>query len=437
MRYPQILINLACIALVLVAGGADWPQWRGPDRDGLSQEKGLLQEWPVGGPHLVWQQKDLGNGYSTPSIANGRIFLISNKGLDDEFVQALNEKDGNPVWSTHIGKVGNPKQFPNYPCARSTPTVDGNLLYALGSDGDLACLEADTGKVKWTKNVRDEFSGQPGEWAYSESPLVDGERVVVTPGGKDATMVALKKSTGDVIWKGKSPIPEGEAAGYASITIMNFAGKEQYIQFMGKGVVGVDADNGTFLWRYGHTSGVANIATPVSRDGYVYSAAGKIGGGAVKLVANGDGIKADEVYFNPKLPNAIGGVILVGDSLYGTNDKLTQCVEFETGSVKWTNEHGIAPASICYADGRLYLHGETNGDVMLVDASPQGFKERGHFTPPELPADRHGKAWEYPVIANGRLYIRDWDKLWCYDIKSGDENKAAANAPAVTTPSRN
>jgi outer membrane protein assembly factor BamB len=451
MRRLLLSLVLTCSGFTLFASAEDWPQWRGPERNGISSEKGLLQQWPAEGPRLVWEQHDLGTGYSTPAIADGRVFLISNKGLDDEFVQALSTKDGKQIWSTQLGKVGNPDQKPSYPGARSTPTVDGNVLYALSSDGDLACVSVGDGKINWKKNLRTDFGGEPGVWAYSESPLVDGDALVVTPGGDEATMLKLHKKDGSVIWKGHHEPKKADAeadksakkkkentAGYASIVIFNAAGKKQYIQFMGDGLVGVDAATGNFLWLYSHTSqgSPANIPTPVCADDCVYSSAGYTGGGLVKLSSEGDGVKVDEVYFDKKLPRAIGGAVLVDGNLYGTSKEMTQCVDFKTGDVKWSKEHGVAPASILYADNRLYMHGEEQGDVMLLEASPTAYKEVGHFTPPDVPADRAGKAWAYPVIANGRLYIHDWGKLWCYDLKAGADEKAASREPA-TKPSRN
>ena len=407
--------------LLLSAGaamGSDWPQWRGPQRDGISKEIGLLKEWPKDGPRLLWQRKDLGQGYSTPAVVGDRLYLISNKGLDDEYVEARNVTDGTQAWSQRIGKVGNPDQGPSYPAARSTPTVDGEWIYVLGSDGDLACLETKTGKPRWQKNVRKEFGGKPGEWAYSESPLIDGDVLVCTPGGADATMVALNKQSGDVIWK--CAVPGGDAAGYASAIMVDAGGIKQYVNFLGKGLVGVDARTGKFLWRYDRTAkgSPANIPTPVARDGHVYSAANRSGGALVKLVVDQEKVEPQEVYFDNKLPSAIGGSVLVGDHLYGTTAQVLVCAEFKTGQVKWT-DRGIGAASVCYADGRLYLHGE-NGDIALVEATPDGYRERGRFTPPDQPDRGRSKAWAYPVVANGKLYFRDMTSLWCYDIKAPD-----------------
>ncbi len=417
-KRPMMLVVLC--GVVAIAGAADWPQWRGPDRNGISKETGLLQEWPAEGPKLLWQQTGLGDGYSTPAVVGDRIFLISNKGLDDEFVQCRSVSDGQQIWSSHIGKVGNPKQKPPYPGARSTPMVDGKLLYALGSDGDLACMDVAHGKIRWHKSLRTDFGGTPGTWGYAESPLVDGNVVVVTPGGKDATIVALNKMNGETVQK--YPVPEGDPAGYSSIIIVNAAGVRQYVQFLGKGLVGVDAKTGKFLWRYDHTTqhSPANIATPIAGDDCIYTGTHYTGGGLVRLSSNDGQIKADEVYFNKKLPTAIGGAVLVGEYMYGTNRELFLCVNFKTGEIKWQKERTMAPSSLCYADGRLYLHGETNGDVALIEASPEAYREHGHFTPPNVPENRqpNAKAWTYPVVANGRLYIHDWGTLWCYDVKA-------------------
>src|SRR5262249_21372260 len=404
-----------CCLVIFVSGSAgmitppsDWPQWRGPERDGISRERGLLKQWPAEGPKLAWQVNDIGDGYSTPSVAGARIYLMSNRGMDNEFVEALSTQDGKPVWTSRIGNVGNPNDF-LYAKARSTPTIDGDFVYALSSDGEIACLETRGGKIRWQKNVKKEFAGQPGIWAYAESPLVDGEVVVVTPGGAQATIVALNKKTGDLIWK--SAVPGGDPAGYASAIIVQAGGRKQYVQFLSKGIVGVDARTGQFLWRYAEVAkGMAQMVTPVARDAYVYGGANGIGGGLVRLKADAGGISAEKVYLARGLPNRIGGSVLVGDYLYGTASGGLVAAEFTTGKVKWQGQ-GVGGGSVAYADGHLYVHGE-NGDLALVEATPEAYREKGRFTPPAQPKrNRLGpfpeRAWTYPVIANGRLYIRD------------------------------
>ena len=324
-------------------------------------------------------------------------------------------QDGKQKWSAKLGKAGNPDQKPAYPGARSTPTVDGDMLYALGSDGDLACFETATGKVRWKKSLRADFGGQPGTWAYSESPLIDGDTLICTPGGAEATLVALEKKSGNVIWK--AAVPGGDKAAYASVIVVETGGVKQYVQFLEKGLVGVDAKTGKFLWRYDKTAegSPANIPSPTAADGYIYSASGKGGGGLIHLTSAQGGVGAEPVYADKKLPTSLGGTVEIGGYLYGTADVL-YCLDFKTGAVKW-KERGIGARSICFADGCLYLHGE-NGEAALVEATPEGYHEKGHFSPPDQPERGSAKAWAYPVVANGRLYLRDLDRLWCYDIKA-------------------
>jgi outer membrane protein assembly factor BamB len=374
-RGAVLVSVLVCLPLTTSAWARDFPQWRGPNRNGHSDAKGLLKEWPTEGPKLLWQVDDLGSGYGTPSVAGGRIYLMSNRGLADEFVSALNASDGKLVWPVRVGKVGNPNQNPNFPAARSTPTVDGALVYALGSDGDLVCLESATGKVRWAKSLRGNFAGLAPTWAYAESPLVDGDVLVCVPGGSDATIVALDKRTGNVIWK--SAVPGGGVAGYASVIIDNTGGVKQYI---------------------------------------AYLAGGLVGGGAVRLTADQGTVTAEEAYFDPRLPTAIGGTVLVGPYLYGTSQTM-MCVDYKTGQIRW-NERGIGPASLLHAEGLLHVRGE-NGEVALVDASPEAYRERGRFTLPNPPSRKAmEQSWAYPVIADGRRYIRNADTMWCSDIRA-------------------
>jgi outer membrane protein assembly factor BamB len=414
---------LICTVLVAVACADDWPQWRGPERTGISKEAGLLKEWPKDGPKLLWERKDLGSGYSTPAVVVDRIYVQADrKGM--EVALALAVKDGSEIWATELGKIGR-NQGPQYPGTRSTPTVDGDQIYPLGSDGDLACLEKDTGKVAWKKNLKKDFGGRPGMWAYSESVLIDGDKLICTPGGKKATIVALNKKDGSTIWECAVPLPKGNAAAYSSPIAVEVGGVRQYVQFIEGGVVGVDAKTGKYLWLFDKTKDpAANIPTPVFHNDCVFTSTSRNGSGLNRIKVNGDSVSSEEVYLNRIALNSIGGVVRVGDYVYGANAKGDLvCMDFKTGAVKWSHAC-VGWAGLCYADGMLYVRGQ-GGDgfgpekptfMALVEATPEGYKEKGRFEQPD-----HGKrpAWPHPVVANGRLYLRDGNVLLCYDVKSG------------------
>lgn len=404
-----VFVLFATTLLNAPAWGDDWPQWRGPNRTGISQEKGLLKEWPADGPAIRWKAMDIGTGYSAPSIAAGKVFLQTTKG-NDELAMALNEKDGKTLWSTPIGKVGK-NNGPQYPGTRATPTVDGEHLYCLASDSELTCLTT-AGEVVWQKNLMKEFDGKVGNWAYTESLLVDGDLVICTPGGSKATLAALNKKTGDTVWK--AAVPDGDVADYASIMAVEVDKKKQYVQFLRKGVVGVDAKTGAFLWRYNKTVDMgANILTPVIQNNLVFTAGSRTGGGLVELKADGAGTKASEVYFEKAVAPSIGGAVLVEGHLYGTTSNGMFCADFATGKVKWT-ERGVGAASVCYADGHIYVRGHGN-EIALVEANPTAYKEKGRFKQPERSKIQ---AWPHPVLANGALYLRDSTVLLCFDVKA-------------------
>ena len=419
-RFPITSIVMCCLLTAAVYGD-DWPQWRGPQRTGVSKETGLLKQWPKDGPKQLWERKDLGGGYSTPAVVGDRIYLLANR-EGKEYALALAVKDGSEIWSTVVGKVGR-NQGPQYPGTRSTPTLEGDRLYVLGSDGDLACLEKGNGKVIWSKNLKKTFAGTPGAWAYSESVLIDGDKLVCTPGGKKATMVALNKKDGVTIWE--CALPKGDAAGYASPIAVEVGGSRQYVQFVAGGVIGVDAKTGKFLWRYEKTKDpAANIPTPVFHDDCVFTSTSRNGTGLNRIKVSKEAVRSEQVYFNTTKLNSIGGVVRVGDYVYGTDARGDLvCMDFKTGERKWQHA-SVGSASLCYADGMLYVRGqggsgfgkESPARVTLVEATPDGYKEKGRFEQPD-----HGDrpAWPHPVVANGRLYLRDGKVLLCYDIKGG------------------
>jgi outer membrane protein assembly factor BamB len=416
--FPLWIAGIVILSKALPVFADNWPQWRGPQRDGISRETGLLGEWPKEGPNLLWRVENIGRGYSTPAVVNDRLYLMASEGLDNEFVEALDVHDGKRMWSTRIGNVGNPKQQPNFPTARSTPTVEGDFLYALSSDGDLDCMDIKNGSVRWKKNLRSDFGGKTAEWAYAESPLIDGEALVCAPGGSEATVVALGKTSGDLIWK--CPVPEGDDAGFSSAIVFDTGGIREYVRLLTKGLVGIEASTGRLLWRYGKPISKygANIQTPVASGEYVFCSSTGTGGGVVRLKVQGKQVEAEQVYFGPEYQTAIGGVVKVGDYLYGTTGEALLCTEFTTGQVKW-KERALGAASLCYADGRLYIHGE-NGDIAMIEPSPESYREKGRFTPTDQPqrANAMEKAWAYPVVSDGRLYIRDNNVLWCYAVGS-------------------
>ncbi len=400
------------------AQAADWPQFRGPHRDGISKETGLLKQWPTEGPKLLWKATDLGRGYSSLAVVADRFYTLGNEGDESEFVEARSAKDAKPIWKTRLGKVGPNTPQANYAAARSTPTFDHDFLYVLSSDGDLASLSAD-GKIRWQKSLRSDFAGQPGAWAYAESPLIDGDTLVVTPGGPDATIVALNKNTGAVIWK--SALPQAGQAAFSSVISFDLSGGKQYVQLMEKGLFGIEPKTGKLLWHYPKPVSIygANIPTPLPSGDYIYVASAGTGGGAVKIVPKEGKFEAEEIYFTSKNPAAIGSGLILRDHLYSTTGSAMLCLDFKTGKVLW-EERALGPASLLYADGRIYLHGE-NGEIALVEPSAEAYRQTGRFTPPDQPAHTRGqmeKSWAYPALAAGRLYIRDHNVLWCYDVKA-------------------
>ena len=403
--------GLWAVGLVLPLAADDWRQWRGPLRDGKSAETNLLDSWPAEGPRLVWHARDVGSGYSTPSAADGRLYVLANRDPQTEQLVALSLEDGSQLWATVVGAVGE-NQGPQYPGTRSTPTIDGQLIYALGSDGDLVCLSSQAGEVIWRKQLRGDFGGQPGKWAYAESPLIDGDVLVCSPGGSAATVVALNKRDGSLIWK--AAIAEADDASFSSPVVANVDGVKQYVVFLAKGVVGLDARSGELLWRYTKTADKdANVQTPVVNADFVYTAAGRVGGGLVR-VASGKSAPT-EVYFAKSLPSGMGGSILIDGYLYGSAGQTLMCIEYATGKVMW-QDRSIGAASLVAADGKLYLHGENN-QVALVKATPESYQELGRFTPTGGPERGKDKAWAYPIIVDGKLLVRDLSSIWCYDIR--------------------
>ena len=389
-------------AVAAAQTGGEWPQWRGANRDGISKETGLLKQWPEGGPPLVWKASGAGGGYSSFAISKGRLYTMGLRG-DREFIIAFDIANGKEVWATPHGKAFRNDRGDG---PRGTPTLDGDRLYALGGAGDLSSLDLKTGKVVWTMNVLSKFGGENIKWGISESPLVIGDKVLVNAGGPGASIVALKKTDGTLIWKSQS-----DEAGYSSAIPVEIGGATQVVFFTGNRALGLDVSDGKLLWEYKRPSNdVANVATPVVRANRVFiSSDYGTGGGLVEIKADG---KAQEVYFTKEMRNHHATSILIGDHLYGFSSSILTAMRFDTGVVAW-RDRSVGKGSLTYADGNLYAFSE-NGVVGLVEATPTGYVEKGRFRIQQgsLPT------WTHPVVAGGRLYLRDQDTIYAYDVKA-------------------
>jgi outer membrane protein assembly factor BamB len=388
------------------ANEAEWPQWRGPNRDGLSAETGLAQSWPGGGPKNLWSVNGLGNGYGSLAIAQDRIYVQG--GHDRQsVVWALNRADGKTVWSAPLGQFLDDERGPG---PRGTPTVDGDRIYALSENGDLACLRAKDGSGVWHKNILRDFNGRNPHWLLSESPLVDGNKLVFTPGGPGAGMVAVDKMTGRDVWMAKEL---NDPAGYASAIVADIQGVRTLMNLTARAGVGVRASDGKLMWRYERVAnGVANVATPVYSDSRVfYTSAYGTGCALLSLKAQDGMVRADEGYFNREMMNHHGGVLVVGGYVYGFSNAILTCLEFATGKAMWKHR-SVGKGSLTYADGKLILLSENNVAGM-AKASPESYQELGRF---EI-ADQGLPSWAHPVVCGGRLYVRNQGTLACYDIR--------------------
>jgi outer membrane protein assembly factor BamB len=423
MKHRGVLtLVCACgITAIVAAGGAeraapqappaasafDWPQWQGPDRTGVSKETGLLQEWPAAGPPLAWSISGLGAGYGSLAIKGDRIYVQALNGSGSA-VSSLNRADGKVVWTTLIGRGLKDDRGPG---PRSTPTLDGDRLYVLTENGDLACLTASNGARLWQRNILADFGGRQISWLISESPLVDGNNVIVTPGGRGAGIVALDKMSGKTVWASQQLSDE---AGYASPIAGDVEGVRVIMTLTASAGVGVRASDGKLMWRHpAVANGTANVATPIFFDNKVfYSSDYGTGAALLGLSAQAGEVKAQQIYFTREMQNHHGGVVLVNGYLYGFHNSVLTCLEFATGKMMW-RDRSVGKGTVVYADGKLYIQSEDNV-VGLAEASPAGYKEKGRFRT----ADQGLPSWAHPVVSGGRLYIRDQGTLAAYNIKA-------------------
>lgn len=402
-------VAASALAAVTTSGQApapstDWPQWRGPNRDGISREGGLLQQWPAGGPRLAWKVAGVYEGYSSVAVAGGRLYTMGAKG-NTEYVMALDVATGKKIWETANGR-----RFSNDrgDGPRGTPTIEGDRLYVLGAAGDLSAYETATGRKLWSVNVLTTYGGSNPTWGLSESPLVIDDRIIVNAGGRGASVVAVKKSDGSLIWKSQS-----DGAAYSSAVVAEVGGIRHAVVFTADRVVGVALADGRLLWSYDQVSNrTANIATPLVRANRVFvSSDYGTGGALLQLGAGNNGVAASEVWFNRNMRNHHSSSVWIGSHLYGFSSAILTAMPVDTGEVAW-RDRSVGKGSLVYADQRLYLFSE-DGVVGLAEANPAGYKEHGRFSikTGSLPT------WSHPVVSGGRLYLRDQDALYAYDVK--------------------
>lgn len=407
-------ILAATVALLfssVLSANDDWPFWRGPDRNDISSESGLLKRWPQDGPKQLWVNNKAGLGYAGFAIANGRLFTM---GLErsDEFALCLDADTGKEIWRAKLGS-----RFQNGwgDGPRSTPTIDGEYVYFMSAQGNLACLKGTDGQEKWAVKMQD-FGGTVPKWGYAESPLVDGEQVVCTPGGAKTTIVALNKLTGKTIWKTKPVVGEPMPAHYSSILPVDHGGKRHYIQLTKLAVVGVDAENGSLIWSVPFPGRIAVIPSPLYDDGKVYVTAGY--GVGSKMISLTQGNEASELWSSKAMQNHHGQVVKIGNYIYGSSAKAFVCQSVKDGSMKWA-DRDIKKGAITFADGLIYHIEKDSGRVLLLKVNDSGAKVQGEFllSPQSERRVRAGKIWVHPVISNGKLYLRDQEFIHCYDVK--------------------
>jgi outer membrane protein assembly factor BamB len=391
-------------------GLADWGQFRGPQRDGISTDTGLLPQWPAGGPPLLWKVNGLGQGYSSVSVTAKQIFTMGDVDGGCHLI-ALSLADGKVQWKLRVGDSSSPG---GYAGPRCTPASDGTLVYAIGQNGDLVCAQAATGKTVWKKHMERDFGGRVmSGWGWSESPLIDGTTLVVTPGGGRGTVAALNRMSGQPLWQ------SGElkdAAAYTSLLPIETGRIRQYVVFTDKTVAGVLSTTGKLLWQVPRPGQTAICSTPVYADGFLFVSSGyNVGCNGYSLQMAGNAFRVQQLYEGKQMRNHHGGMILSGGHVYGTDEGVLKCIDVKTGNVAW-EDRSVGKGSVILADGNLIVRAEGgSGAVALVEATPTGYKEKGRFNQP----DRSDKnSWANPVVFGGRLYLRDDDVLLCYNLKA-------------------
>ncbi len=397
--------------LSTVSTADDWPHWRGLDRNGISKETNLLKNWPANGPDLIWSVENLGEGYSSASISEDRIYIT---GVVDkiETLTAL-DLEGNIIWQSTFGE----KWKGSYPEARSTPTVENDYVYVMSGMGQVSCFIKKSGELKWSLDIIDKFDGEYHRWGMAESFLIVDDKLICTPGGSDASVVALDKMSGSVIWQSEEL---SEEANYCSPILIKRGGKKIISTQLADSFVGIDAENGNLLWsdeydEYQDDPKDININSPLYSDGNVFVTSGYDNPSAMYKLSE-DGTKIERTWISEVLDVHVGGVVLVDGYIYGSNWENNRsgnwvCLDWKTGEVMW-EEKWINKGSIISAEGMLYCYEEKEANIALVKATPKKFEKISSF---EVPLGK-GRSWAHPAISNGRLYVRRGGALMVYDI---------------------
>jgi outer membrane protein assembly factor BamB len=400
--FHKIVLGVLLLFPVTVnAADQDWPGWLGPHRDGKSPDTGLLKRWPAAGPELLWKVEDIGVGFSSVSVADGKIYISGDK--DGKLMIFALDLDGKLLWKAAHGKGrGGPDG------SRASPELDDGNLYILNGNGLIGCYDAATGQRKWSRDAK-EFGGSPGGWGYAESVLIYKNLAIFKPGGKNC-IVALDKASGETVWKssGFDAGPE-----YGSSIVVSFEGQTMLVTGTNRGIFAVDPENGNLLWSNDWCAGnVANCPTPAYEDGYIFWSNGYGRGGVcLKLKKDGDKVTADVAWTTKDLVCHHGGYVIQEGYVYGNHNSGWTCLELKTGKKQW-NERAVGKGSLCFADNMLYLFSESGGQAALATCSPAGLQLKG-----KVKVKGNGPSWAHPVVVGGRLYLRYDTNLYCFDVK--------------------
>ncbi len=390
---PEIAVNS-------VAG--QWPQWRGANRDGISEESGLLAEWPQQGLPVLWKVAG-GDGFSSLAVSDGKVYTFVDRDKS-EWAVCLNADSGEEIWSVPTSPTFEEPQGGDG--ARATPTVDGSRVYFLGATGALLCLDKKTGETLWQLNILKDFNASNLHWGVSTSPLVEGDLLLVNVGAPGASVVAFHKTTGDVAWKAHDDV-----AGYASPLPITVEGIREIVFFGGKAIFGLSPKDGKLHWRHEWlTTSDMNIATPIFSDPFLFVSSGRgTGSGLFRLSRQGNGVSAEGLWTKKLMQNHYNGCILVGDYLYGFDNSILKCIRLEDGEEIWA-DRSVGKGSLIAAQGHLFILGE-QGDIAMAKATPEGYQELGRMKILDY------KSWTPPSLAGGRLYLRDQQNIACLDLR--------------------